>query len=303
MSRRGEAVALIGWGRMGGAMGRRLLERNHRVAVFDTSAHARAEAKVAGAVLTESAAEAAASASNVISILPDDKAVMRASGGLDGVLAGLKPGAVWLEMSSSHPDTSASLGAAAAAQGALFLDAPVTGGVRKALQGDLTVIAAGDEQALEAAGPILSSLAAEVHHVGTSPGMGDVVKTINNLLSAANLVMAAEGMAIAAAAGIDPASALAVINSGTGQSNATTWKIPEYVLSGTFDSKFTIDQYLKDLDIASRVASDFGLRLELAPAVQQIWHRLSIDGFGGADHTEAVSLRIAATRPELDSPK
>jgi 3-hydroxyisobutyrate dehydrogenase len=285
---------------MGGAMGRRLLDCGYTLTVFDTSPEARRDAESAGAVLVESPGEAAASARTVVTILPDEKVVMRASDGPNGVLSGLRPGTLWLEMSSSHPGTTALLGAAAVAdRDALFLDAPVTGGVRKALLGDLTVIAAGADEALVAAGPILGSLAAAVHHVGENPGMGDIVKTINNLLSAANLVMAAEGLAIAAAAGIDLASALAVINSGTGQSNATKWKIPEYVLSGSFDSKFTIDQYLKDLDIAARVADDYDLRLELAPAVQQVWHQLSIDGFGRLDHTEAVTLRIAATRADM----
>ena len=137
---------------------------------------------------------------------------------------------------------------------------------------------------------MFEQLASKVFHVGAKPGMGDIAKTVNNLLSAVNLAAAAEGLAIAKRAGIDLAVLLDVINSGSGQSNATSQKIPTYVLTGAFNSQFSIAQYGKDLEIALKVAEEMGYDLDIARVTAALWRSFSDAGYGRRDHTEIVDL-------------
>jgi 3-hydroxyisobutyrate dehydrogenase len=284
-----QPIALLGWGRMGGPMGRRLLDAGFPLTVFDVSDTARGSAAAAGAALADTPRTAAGAAGTIITMLPDDRVVKAVAEGPSGILAALQPGMLWLEMSSSLPALTRELASKAALAGAELLDAPVTGGVPKAVSGDLTVIAAGSASALERATDVLTHLAAHIYDVGREPGMGDLVKTINNLLSAANLTVAAEGLAMGLRAGVDPNVLMDVLNAGTGQSNATSWKIPQYVLTGQFGSGFTIGQYVKDLEIAGRVQTDQGLVLELADRTREIWRKVAADG-AQLDHTMMVRL-------------
>ncbi|HEX5497530.1 MAG TPA: NAD(P)-dependent oxidoreductase [Mycobacteriales bacterium] len=297
-------VAVLGWGRMGGAIGRRLLAAGMPVPMFDPSPVACQDARERGASVAGSPAEACSGADIVVTLLPGAPAVREAADGPSGVIAGLASGALWMEMSSSLPAVTSGVAHAVEAAGARFLDAPVTGGVARAVTGELTVIAAGSDDALAAARPVLRLVAAHVFHVGPEPGMGDLVKTVNNLLSAANLVIAAEGLAIARRGGVDLPVLLDVLNAGTGQSNATRWKIPHYVMPETFDSGFTIAQYVKDLDIALRVARDGGLHVPMSHAARDLWRSMAEAGLGERDHTEAVRVVMerAAPTPPADSP-
>jgi 3-hydroxyisobutyrate dehydrogenase len=291
---RNTPVAFLGWGRMGGPMACRLMAAGSALTVFDISAAACDAAAEAGAAIAANPAAAARSADVVVTMLPDDRAVRAAAEGADGILSALKPGHLWLEMSSSLPALTRELGSKASAAGADLLDAPVTGGVPKAVSGELTAIAAGSTRALERAHETLTYLAARIYHVGLEPGMGDLVKTINNLLSAANLTIAAEGVAMGLRGGIDPKVLMDVLNAGTGQSNATSWKIPQYVLTERFDSGFTIGQYLKDLEIAGRVEQSQGLALDLAERTRTTWRELAAE-CASSDHTEVVPMVIKRT--------
>ena len=131
------------------------------------------------------------------------------------------------------------LSQAAAKRSVALVDAPVSGGVAGAREGALAIACAGPEAAFSAARPVLDELGNHIVHVSERPGDGDLVKTINNLLSAANLLVAAEGLALAISAGLDPARLVEFVNSSTGASNATQVKVPRYVLSRAFDAGFT----------------------------------------------------------------
>jgi 3-hydroxyisobutyrate dehydrogenase len=292
--RHGTPVAFIGWGRMGGPMARRLLAAGFPLTVFDVTRTACDAAAEAGAAVAADPAAAARTADIVITMLPDDRAVRAAAEGSAGIMSALRPGQLWVEMSSSLPALTRELGGQAAAAGADLLDAPVTGGVPKAVSGELTAIAAGSSRALERAREVLTHLAGRIYHVGPEPGMGDLVKTINNLLSAANLTIAAEGVAMGVRGGIEPTVLMDVLNAGTGQSNATSWKIPQYVLTERFDSGFTIGQYLKDLEIAGRVEQSQGLTLDLAERTRKIWRELAAER-AADDHTEVVPMVMRRT--------
>jgi 3-hydroxyisobutyrate dehydrogenase len=281
-------VALVGWGRMGGAMGPRLIEAGHHVIAFDTSEVSLRAARSAGARLAPNAAAAAADCDVIVTMLPDPAVVDEVARAQDGVLAGVRPGALWLEMSSSHPNVTAELSKRAAERGAALLDAPVSGGVKGAREGRLTIIVGGREELLQRARPLFEVLGERILHVGDRPGDGDLAKTINNMLSAINLTAAAEGLAMARAVGLDLERLIEVLNSSTGASNATQVKVPNYVLTKRFDAGFTIANYLKDMRIALDVGLSHDLAAEVLSAVHVLWTAAVAHGHADDDHTMMV---------------
>lgn len=271
-------------------MGRRLVAAGRAVCVYDVADAARERAEQDGAIVADSPAAVAREADVVITMLPGPADIVTAAAGPDGLLSGLRPGGVWLEMSSSHPQTTRELAGRTRDVGAAILDAPVSGGVAGAEAGTLTIMVGGARQDLERVRPVLDILGRQVVHVGQSPGDGDLAKTLNNLLSATNLTAAAEALALGMRGGLDAAPLLRCLAAGTGASHATASKIPTYALTGRFDAGFTITQYLKDLDIALDVAADLKVPMLVGSMAQQIWLRLAAMGFGNDDHTKIVAL-------------
>jgi 3-hydroxyisobutyrate dehydrogenase len=283
-------IGFIGCGRMGLPMARRLLAMGSSVHAFDVAPAALEAVTTAGAVRTASPAEAAREATIVITMLPDPPAVEGAAHGEDGVLAGLRPGALWIEMSSSTPATTRALAGAARERGAELLDAPVSGGVAGAEAGTLTIMAGGEEALLDRARPLLDELGAEIVHVGDRPGDGDAAKTINNMLSATNLAAAAEALSLGVRAGLDPERLMSCVNGGTGASNASQNKVAGHVLTGRFASRFTIGQYLKDLRIALGLAADHDVPAPVNSTACSVWTSHAARGAAGDDHTRLVDL-------------
>ena len=283
-------IGFIGCGRMGLPMARRLLAMGSSVHAFDVAPAALEAVITVGAVRTASPAEAAREATIVITMLPDPPAVEGAAHGEDGVLAGLRPGALWIEMSSSTPATTRALAGAARERGAELLDAPVSGGVAGAEAGTLTIMAGGEEALLDRARPLLDELGAEIVHVGDRPGDGDAAKTINNMLSATNLAAAAEALSLGVRAGLDPERLMSCVNGGTGASNASQNKVAGQVLTGRFASRFTIGQYLKDLRIALGLAADHDVPAPVNSTACSVWTSHAARGAAGDDHTRLVDL-------------
>ncbi|WP_114375274.1 NAD(P)-dependent oxidoreductase [Elioraea thermophila] len=246
-------VAVIGLGRMGLAMARRLAERGHAVRGWDTALGRRDEAQAAGIAVTE---EAAAGAEVVVLSLPDDAAVRAVAERLPA--AGLRANGAIVDTSTVSPATPRALAPRFAARGLGWIDAPVSGGPTGAAEGRLLVMAGGEAEALAAARPVLADLAAQVVHVG-GPGAGAVAKLANNLLLGANLIAAVEAIGLARRAGVDPARVLEAINGASGRSAATELNLPRWILSGRFDSGFTAGLMRKDLRLAAELAAAVGL--------------------------------------------
>ena len=283
-------VALVGYGRMGRPMGRRLAAGGYQLTVSDLDPAARRAAEHDGAEVVDSPRDAAAAAEVVLTMLPDPEATLDAAHGAQGILAGLRAGALWIEMSSSHPAVTRGLAEAAQGRGASLLDAPVSGGVDGARDGTLTIMAGGAAELFEQARPLLEVVGQQLFHVGERPGDGDLAKTVNNLLSAANLTAAAEALILGRRAGLDPARLVEALATGSGSSHALTAKLPKYVLSGTFDAGFTIGQMLKDLRIGSDVAAELDSPSQVGSLIHAIWSSLAEEGHAEEDHTAVVAL-------------
>src|SRR5690349_21017474 len=261
-------VAFVGCGRMGGPMARRLLAAGAELRAYDVDDAALDAIAGAGAARATSPEDAAGGAAVAITMLPDPPAVDGAARGPEGLLAGLAPGALWIEMSSSLPTTTAALAEA----------------------GSLTIMLGGRAALVERAQAILETLGEPLVHVGDRPGDGDAAKTINNMLSATNLAAAAEALAMGMRAGLDPERLVDCVNGGTGASHAMRNKVGGQVLTGSFASRFTLGQYLKDLGIAHSVAEEHGVPAPVNAAAHAVWSAHAARGASDADHTRLVAL-------------
>jgi 3-hydroxyisobutyrate dehydrogenase len=289
-------VGFVGLGTMGGPMAARLAAAGWTLQAFDTAAPAR-EAFTArtGVAAAAGLAEAVAGAAAVVLMLPDSNVVAAVAGG--GLLDGLAPGALVVDMSSSEPTATQGLAGRVAAAGGRMVDAPVSGGVRGAEAGTLTVMVGGADGDVADARPLLEALGGRVTHVGPV-GAGHAVKALNNLLSAVHLLASVEAVQVAERFGLDPATVVDVVNASTGRSASTEVKLPQFILPGTFDSGFALALLLKDARTAAGLARELGMPLSLADATVAAWADAAEALPEGADHTEIarwVTARGAST--------
>lgn len=192
-----------------------------------------------------------------------------------------------MDMGSSIPDRTQKLAGIAAEQGVRVVDAPVSGGVGRALKADLAVMAGGDADVVAEVLPLLRATGTAIIHVGPV-GSGHAAKALNNLLAANGLVAAAEAMLVGRKFGIDPATLLSVINASSGRNQATETKYEKFVLSGTFDSGFAATLMRKDIGIALDLARSQDVSTVLGDTLGKIWET-AVDGLApGADQTEVV---------------
>lgn len=278
-----DRVAFVGLGNMGTPMSRRLLAAGHEVHGFDLSADALARLEEAGGVAHETAASAAAAADVVVLMLPNSTIVdativeLRAAGALVDA-------SVLIDMSSSDPIATRANAEALHADGIPFLDAPVSGGVRGAVAGSLTIMVGGEQAHLDRAADVLAPLGTAVR-VG-AVGAGHAAKALNNLVSATHLWATSEAVLAAEAFGIDRARFVEVLNGSTGASVSSDVKWPRFILPGTFDSGFSAGLLLKDVGIAVSLERRLGSPHGLSERVSERWAAAVADLGPGADHTE-----------------
>lgn len=284
LSREGP-VAFIGLGMMGRPMAARLAAAGFDVRGADPVPEAREALVEAGGRAFATAQEAAEGASVVITMLPDGKVVrdvLLGSGGAADVLA---PGALVVDMSSSAPLDTRSLAADLAALGISMIDAPVSGGVRRVLDGTLTIMVGGEAEPIARAQPLLAAMGKAI--IPTGPiGSGHAVKALNNYVSAAGLAAACEAVLIAEKFGVDPAVLVDVLNVSTGKNNSTEVKLKPFILSGTFASGFSMALMAKDLRTAADLARELGVGESGTTSAAELWAAASAALGKSADHTE-----------------
>jgi 3-hydroxyisobutyrate dehydrogenase len=269
-------IGFIGLGNMGGPMARKLVQAGHSVTAFDLVAEARSRAEADGCVLAASAAEAAAGAEFVVSMLPAGAHVERVWLGDGGALAATGPDAVLVDCSTIAAETARRVAAAAAEQGRALLDAPVSGGVGGAEAGTLTFMVGGDGGALERARPLFEAMGRNVFHAGDS-GAGQVAKMCNNMLLAVLMTGTAEAIQLGVANGLDPA----VLSDIMKQSSGGNWALNGYnpypgVMEGVPASRgytggFLVDLMIKDLGLAQDAAAASGQSTPLGALARALY--------------------------------
>jgi 3-hydroxyisobutyrate dehydrogenase len=285
-------VGFIGLGRMGSPMARRLVEGGHRVLGFDLAPEALAHLVEAGGEPVHSAGEAA-TADVVVLMLPDSDVVTAVLHG-DDVVAALASGSIVIDMSSSEPMRTRELAAELAERGIHLVDAPVSGGVRGAETGKLTIMVGGDGEIVDRVQPVLELLGRPVRAGGV--GAGHAVKALNNLMSATHLWVTSEAMIAGQKFGLDPEVMLSVFNGSSGRSGSTDNKWPNFILPGGYDSGFGLRLMLKDMKIATALARAVDVEPTLGDEAVELWSRAADDLDPTADHTE-VARWIASASP------
>ena len=282
-------VGFIGIGNMGWPMAGHIAKAGHEVVVFDLDAARAAEFAKEHNAKAGSLAEVAAS-EVVITMLPTSKHVREALTEADGgaFLKALKPGTVIVDMSSSEPGDTQSLGPVIAKTGAVLLDGPVSGAVPRAITGDLAIMIGGDDKAaIEMAKPILSCMGKKLFETGPL-GSGHAMKALNNYVGAAGLAAAAEALSIGKRFGLDPSTMVDILNVSTGQNFATEVVLPTHVLTKKFAGGFAVGLMAKDVGIAAAMAKSLNLDTPVVQMVSQRWNMAS-DKIGPAkDASEAV---------------
>ncbi|WP_336490465.1 NAD(P)-dependent oxidoreductase [Methylobacterium nigriterrae] len=293
-------VGFIGLGTMGLPMARRLVEHGYTVRGFDPVEPARAALAAAGGVACASAAEAATGADAVVTMLPDG-AVVRAAM-LDGPAAAahaMRRGAVLIEMSSSAPLATRALGDALAQAGIAVVDAPVSGGVRKAEAGTLSIMAGGDLDVIAQVRPVLRAMGSNLFETGAL-GSAHAMKALNNYVSAAGLIAACEAIQIGRAFGLDPVVMTDILNASTGRNNTTENKLKPFILTERYDSGFGLALMTKDIGIAAGLADALDRAAPFSHAVAD-FARQALERLGReADHT-AVDRYLKLLNGERDA--
>ena len=281
-------IAFIGLGMMGRPMANRLAEAGFKLRVFDLSQKAVSDfvGSHPSALATASAKAAAQGAAALITMLPDGKAVRQAVlEGRDAAVEGLEPGALVMDMSSSNPVDTQALARDLAGRGLALLDAPVSGGVKRAVDGSLSIMVGGSAADLERARSAFAAMGKTVTLCGAA-GAGHAMKALNNYLSASGLVAMCEALVVGEAFGLDPATMVDVFNSSTGKSNATEVKGRQFVVSRTFAAGFTAGLMVKDLRTAADVASHLELNMPNLRQAVAYWADANGRIGASADHTE-----------------
>ncbi|WP_316234315.1 NAD(P)-dependent oxidoreductase [Bradyrhizobium sp. SZCCHNR1098] len=291
-----QRILFVGIGNMGWPMAARLLGAGFAVAVNDAVPGRAAEfvAKVGGVEAGDLAA-AAGQADVIITMLPTSRHVADAVGTLR---AGLRQGHIVIDMSSGAPAATQAIAADLALLGVTMLDAPVSGGVPRAVTGELAIMAGGEPAALDRVEPLLRAMGTTIHRIG-GLGSGQAMKALNNLVSAGGFLIGIEALLIGQQFGIDPGLMTDVLNASTGMNNSTQKKFKQFVLSRQFNSGFGLDLMVKDLSIALEVARASGV----AAPFSNLCRELSASAQGllgpGQDHTALAKLSEALAGIEL----
>lgn len=281
-----QRIAMIGLGIMGHGMAANWLAKGFSIAVYNRTA-AKAQALVAkGARLAASPREAAEGADVVVAMVADDAASRSVWTGPNGALAGMKAGAIGIESSTLTPAWVRELAGLAKAKDADFLDAPVGGSRPAANEGKLIFFVGGEAGVLARARPALEAVSGKINHLGGT-GAGATWKLINNMMGASHLAILAEGLALAAKAGIDQGQAVELIRNGAMASPIVLTKLQRMGDRAYAAPDFALKLMLKDVGYAAGLAAALGAKLEVVPAVVETYKRAVAKGHGELD-TAAV---------------
>ena len=278
-----ETVAVVGTGRMGTAMTGRLRSGGADVIVYNrTRERAEKAASQTGADVADTAREAASSAGTVIVSLADDRAVDEAYTGNEGIIAGLNPGTVVADTSTIDPETARRIAHLVEEAGAGHLDSPVSGSVSVVERGELTIMAGGRGDDLDAARPVLDVLATRIFHMGDH-GTGAAMKlAVNAVVGALNLAVA-EALVLAEKAGIERSTAYEVFASSVVAAPYVLYKRDAFEQPEETPVAFSLNLVAKDLDLILELARRVGASMEQAAANREAVRRALAAGFGDAD--------------------
>lgn len=279
-------IGFIGLGIMGKPMCKNLLRSGHECTIYDIVEAAAREAAEAGAVKCESAAQAASGRELVITMLPNSPQVKQVVLGENGIADAMDEGCIFVDMSSIAPLASKEIGATLAAKNIEMLDAPVSGGEPKAVDGTLSIMVGGKKEVYDKVKDVLLCMGSSAVYCGEL-GAGNTTKLANQIVVALNIAACAEAFTLSRKAGVDPELVFDAIRGGLAGSTVMDAKVP-MMLDGNDKPGFKIDLHIKDLKNALETGHGVGMGLPLTAQVMEMMQQLAADGFGGKDHSALV---------------
>jgi 2-hydroxy-3-oxopropionate reductase len=281
-------VGFVGLGIMGKPMSRNLMKAGHDLVVYDIVAGAVDEVVADGAVRGESAADVSARSEVTITMLPDGPEVEMAVTGPGGVLSGAAAGSIVVDMSSISPLAAQRVAAACAAKGVEFLDAPVSGGEPKAVDGTLAIMVGGRQEVFDTVLPLFGSMGSGATLTGPV-GAGNVTKLANQIMVAVNIAGVSEALALATKAGLDPEVVFNAVKGGLAGSTVLNAKAP-MMIGRNFKPGFRVRLHQKDLRNALLAAESMKLSLPFTSLAQQVLIALMNNGRGELDHSAIANF-------------
>jgi len=292
-----ERVGFIGLGIMGKPMAQNLIGAGYDLVVYNRTREKAEELE--GATVAESPKEVAENSDIVITMLPDSPQVEEVLAGEDGVLEGVKDGALIVDMSTISPVVTEELSEKAKEKGASMLDAPVSGGDVGAIEGTLAIMVGGNEEDFERALPLFEVMGGAVTHVGPS-GAGQVVKAANQIVVALTIEAVSEALVLGSKGGVAPEKILDVLGGGLAGNKVMEAK-REKLLEHSFDPGFRIELHHKDLGIALAAGREYGVTLPVTAVVDQMLQDLEVRGRGDQDHSAILTLIEESSAHEIGS--
>jgi len=290
-------IGFIGLGIMGKPMSKNLLKAGYELVVCDVVKAAVDEVVAVGAKAAANPKEVAKQTDIIITMLPNSPQVKDVVLGENGVIEGAKPGSVVIDMSSIAPLVSREVSARLAAKGVEMLDAPVSGGEPKAIDGTLSVMVGGKQAVFDKYFPVMKTMAGSVVLTG-SIGAGNVTKLANQIIVALNIAAMSEALVLATKAGVEPELVYNAIRGGLAGSTVLDAKAP-LVMDRKFNPGFRINLHIKDLQNVLDTSHEVGVSLPLTAAVMEIMQALKVDGKGDNDHGGLIQYYEKMAKAEV----
>jgi 3-hydroxyisobutyrate dehydrogenase len=283
-------VSFLGLGAIGRPMAAHLA-RSHELTVWNRTASRAVEfAQRHGARVAQTPQKASENADVLLTCLPNSGEVQQILEGPEGILSGIRTGALFLDCTSGEPAASVRIAAQLEAHGVDFADAPVSGGTNGAEAGTLTVMVGGSDATFERAKPILAQFARRIEHMG-SVGTGHAMKAINNALLAVSILAFGEGMVGLVKGGVQARKALDVLNASSGRSFVSEVLVPDRVMTGAWPVTFRLALLAKDVDIACRFLEEQGIKSPLLHRASELLNEARARLGEGGDYLEAIRLQ------------
>jgi len=292
-----QKIGFIGLGIMGKPMARNLIKGGYSLVVYDIIQSSMAEVASLGATVASSPSEVATQCKTIITMLPNGPEVKQVVTGKNGILDGIQEGSVIIDMSSIAPLVSKEMYLLCKEKKASFMDAPVSGGEPKAIEGTLAIMVGCDEADFEAQLPILKTMGASVVRTGEI-GSGNVTKLVNQVIVAVNIAALSEAMVLGTKAGVDPELIFEAIKGGLAGSAVMNAKTP-MIINRNFKPGFKIDLHIKDLANALETSRQLGVSMPLTGLMMEIMQALKTDGEGQNDHSAIVHFFEKLAKTEI----
>lgn len=290
-------VGFIGLGIMGKPMVRNLLKAGYEVVAFDVMEANVEEAAADGAVPAQSSKAVAQQCKTIITMLPNSPHVKAAVMGENGVLEGAQEGSILIDMSSIAPLASQEISRACAGKGVKMIDAPVSGGEPKAIDGTMSIMVGGDKKVFDQVYDLLMVMGGSAVHCGDI-GAGNTTKLANQVIVALNIAAVSEAFMLSTKAGVDPVRVFDAIKGGLAGSTVMNAKIP-MITAGNFNPGFKIDLHIKDLNNALETGHGVGAPLPMTALAMEMLQSLRADGCGQQDHSAIAKYYEKITGVEI----